>query len=71
MFTRWTTVRCSPSMKQNKADVTVGVVSNAPEKARRFGTVTVDDNSKILDFAEKAETPRKTILSPWASMSSM
>jgi glucose-1-phosphate adenylyltransferase len=49
--------------KLNKADVTVGVIHMPTEKARRFGTVTVGNDNRILDFVEKAETPKNNLVS--------
>ena len=45
------------------ADVTVGVVSMPRQQARHFGTVTVDSNNRIIDFAEKADHPSTDLVS--------
>ena len=47
----------------NKADATVAVVSMPPEKAKRFGTVSVAVDNRILNFVEKAETPQSNLVS--------
>jgi glucose-1-phosphate adenylyltransferase len=49
--------------KESEAEVTVGVVPMSPEKARRFGTVTVGDHNRILDFEEKADLPQSNLVS--------
>lgn len=49
--------------KQMKAEATVGVVSVDPGQARRFGAVTVADNGRIFEFAEKAEMPQSNLVS--------
>ena len=49
---------------QARADVTVGVIKVPFEQARRFGTVTIDNELRITDFQEKSLTP----LSDLASM---
>jgi glucose-1-phosphate adenylyltransferase len=49
--------------EQTKADVTVGVVQVPIQQAHRFGTVTVDGESRIISFVEKSSTPRSNMVS--------
>ncbi len=45
------------------ADVTVGVVPVSVEQAHRFGIVTTDDDSRIVDFVEKPGIPKGNLAS--------
>jgi len=45
------------------ADVTVGVVQIPYEEAYRFGTVRVDRDNRILEFAEKSPSPLSNLAS--------
>lgn len=45
------------------ADVTVGAVRVPIEEAHRFGIVTVDSNSRIVDFVEKPRHPSGNLVS--------
>ncbi len=45
------------------ADVTVGVVRVPIEQAHRFGTVTLDADSRITDFLEKSPVPQSNLAS--------
>jgi glucose-1-phosphate adenylyltransferase len=45
------------------ADVTVGVVRVPSEETHRFGTVSVDNESRIREFVEKSSRPRGTLAS--------
>jgi glucose-1-phosphate adenylyltransferase len=49
--------------EQVKAEVTVGVVRVPVEQNHRFGTVTMDADGRILDFVEKVQTPRISLVS--------
>ncbi|HKQ80848.1 MAG TPA: glucose-1-phosphate adenylyltransferase [Steroidobacteraceae bacterium] len=42
---------------EKKADITVGVVEIAREQATGFGVMTVDENNRIYNFAEKPRNP--------------
>jgi glucose-1-phosphate adenylyltransferase len=46
-----------------KADVTVGVVRVPLDQAHRFGTVSIDSQSRIKEFVEKSSTPQSNIAS--------
>jgi len=48
---------------QTEAAVTVGVIRVPAEEAHRFGTVTVGDGGKILEFVEKSKHPRSNLAS--------
>jgi len=43
---------------ETKADMTVGCIEVPLEQARAFGVMSVDNNSYVLDFAEKPEQPQ-------------
>jgi glucose-1-phosphate adenylyltransferase len=43
--------------EQCEADVTVGVVDVAIERANEFGILTTDDNNRVVKFAEKPQVP--------------
>ncbi len=42
---------------ENEADITVGCIEVPLDQARAFGVMSVDENSRIHDFAEKPEDP--------------
>jgi len=46
-----------------KADATVGVIPVPIEEAHRFGIVTVDPGSRIVDFIEKPKHPQSNLVS--------
>ncbi len=46
-----------------KADATVGVVRVPIEETRRFGTVTVDVEGRIMEFIEKSSSSRSNLAS--------
>ncbi|HEY8554020.1 MAG TPA: sugar phosphate nucleotidyltransferase, partial [Burkholderiales bacterium] len=43
---------------ERHADITVGCIEVPVSEGRDFGIVTVDDESRIVDFVEKPENPR-------------
>ena len=49
--------------KEQAADVTIAVVPVPWEEANRFGVMEVDENQRIVDFAEKPEQPRSNLAS--------
>lgn len=49
--------------EQTGADVTVGVVTVPFEQVGRFGTVTLDDDGRIVDFIEKSATSPSNLAS--------
>jgi glucose-1-phosphate adenylyltransferase len=49
--------------KKTKADATVGVVPVAIDDAHRFGIVTIDSESRIVDFIEKPSVPQSNLAS--------
>jgi glucose-1-phosphate adenylyltransferase len=49
--------------EQTKADVTVGVIRIPIEEAYRFGTVSLGDDGKILEFVEKSKNSRSNLAS--------
>ncbi len=49
--------------EQAKAAVTVGVIRVPIEEAHRFGTVSVGNDSEILEFVEKSSHPRSNLAS--------
>lgn len=49
--------------KQNGAECTIAVMPVPVEEAKRFGIVITDENSKIVDFEEKPESPRSNLAS--------
>ncbi len=55
----------------NKADLTVGCLEVPKEEAKAFGVMSVDSNTKILDFAEKPENPQTIPGSDDTSLASM
>ncbi len=46
-----------------EADVTVGVMRIPIEEAHRFGIVTADDESRVVDFQEKPKQPKSNLVS--------
>lgn len=49
--------------KKNKADVTIAALEVTLEEARRFGILSVDENDRITEFAEKPKNPKSTLAS--------
>ena len=49
--------------KKKGADCTISVLEVTLEEAKRFGIVITDENSKIVDFEEKPESPRSNLAS--------
>ncbi len=49
--------------QEQKADVTIAVVPVPWEEACRFGVMEVDEDKRIVDFAEKPEHPRSNLAS--------
>ena len=49
--------------RQTGADVTVGVIPVPIQQAYRFGTVSVDGKSRIVDFVEKSPRPFSNLAS--------
>jgi glucose-1-phosphate adenylyltransferase len=49
--------------EQVKADATIGVIRVPIEEAYRFGTMVVDSESRIQEFAEKSSRPLSTLAS--------
>jgi len=43
---------------KNKADITVGCIPVPIEEARAFGVMAINNESRIVEFAEKPENPR-------------
>jgi glucose-1-phosphate adenylyltransferase len=46
-----------------KADVTVATIRVPIKQANRFGTVALDSDGRIMEFAEKSSTPRSNLAS--------
>jgi glucose-1-phosphate adenylyltransferase len=59
------------SHRESGADVTVGCIGVPLEKARNFGVMTVDDQARIVDFAEKPENPTAMPGNPTRALASM
>src|SRR5262245_54704984 len=53
------------------ADVTLAALEVPLADASRFGIVTVDENSRVIDFQEKPETPTPLPGSPQVALASM
>jgi len=49
--------------EQTGADVTLGVIRVPIEEAHRFGTVSVADDGRILEFVEKSDNSRSNLAS--------
>ena len=49
--------------RDNRADVTVGVIEVPIEEASRFGTLIVDDDGKVVEWDEKPPQPRSNLVS--------
>ncbi|RMH52151.1 MAG: glucose-1-phosphate adenylyltransferase [Zetaproteobacteria bacterium] len=55
----------------NGADVTVGCIAVPLEEARAFGVMAVNDEGRIVEFAEKPEQPRPMPDDPNKALASM
>ncbi len=42
--------------RENNADITVSCIPNGPAKAKEFGLMKINDQRRIIDFAEKPKT---------------
>ena len=49
--------------RENRADVTVGVMEVPIEEAHRFGTLVVDKDQRVIEFDEKPPQPRSNLIS--------
>ena len=49
--------------RENRADVTVGVIEVPIEDAHRFGTLIVDDAGRVVEWDEKPPQPRSSLIS--------
>ncbi len=49
--------------REQRADVTVGVMDVPLDEAHRFGTMIVDDAGRIVEFEEKPARPRSALIS--------
>jgi glucose-1-phosphate adenylyltransferase len=49
--------------RQKNADLTVAVTGVPAEEAFKFGTCVLDDDRRIIEFEEKARSPRSTLAS--------
>ena len=49
--------------KANKADLTISVLQVPLEEAKRFGIMSVDENSRITEFEEKPKNPKSDLAS--------
>jgi glucose-1-phosphate adenylyltransferase len=49
--------------RENRADVTVGVMEVPLDEAHRFGTLIVDDDGQVVEFDEKPPEPRSNLIS--------
>jgi len=63
------------SHRMNRADITIAALEVPFEEASRFGVFTVDDDYRVMGFAEKPEVPERIpggrpALPPWATTSS-
>ena len=56
---------------ENEADLTVGCFEVPLEEAKAFGVMAVDDNKRIIEFAEKPENPKHVPGDPETAMASM
>jgi glucose-1-phosphate adenylyltransferase len=57
--------------EQCEADITVGVVDVAIERANEFGILTTDDNNRVVKFAEKPKVPDSIPGKPHLARASM
>jgi len=53
------------------ADITVGCIPVSLEEAKAFGVMAIDDNSRIVEFAEKSNTPKPMPGDPSQALASM
>lgn len=49
--------------KRNKADATIAVISVPWAEASRFGIMSVDEEGRVVEFAEKPENPKSNLAS--------
>ncbi|EAR22116.1 glucose-1-phosphate adenylyltransferase [Nitrococcus mobilis] len=56
---------------EHAADMTVGCVEMARERARAFGVMTVDENGRVLRFTEKPQEPNPVPGKPDTALVSM
>jgi len=56
---------------ENKADMTVGCLEVPLAMAKEFGVMSVDNNGRIIEFAEKPENPNPSPNNPDNALASM
>jgi len=56
---------------QQGADITVGCIATPLEEAREFGVMAVDDDGRIIEFAEKPDNPKHMPGDPSQALASM
>ena len=56
---------------KNGADITVGCIATPLEEARAFGVMAVDDEGRVVEFAEKPEHPKSMPDDPNSALASM
>jgi glucose-1-phosphate adenylyltransferase len=49
--------------EMSKADVTMGVVPVPIEEAHRFGTLTLGDDGRVIEYVEKPDVPESNLVS--------
>ncbi|WP_198262638.1 glucose-1-phosphate adenylyltransferase [sulfur-oxidizing endosymbiont of Gigantopelta aegis] len=56
---------------ENQADLTVGCFEVPVEEAKAFGVMAVDENNRVIEFAEKPENPQHSPGNPDCALASM
>lgn len=56
---------------KHDADITIGCIEVPREEAKAFGVMTIDNNTKILEFTEKPENPASMPENEQTSLASM
>ena len=49
--------------EKSKADVTIAVFSVPIEEAHRFGTLTLEEDGRVIEYVEKPDIPRSNLIS--------
>jgi glucose-1-phosphate adenylyltransferase len=49
--------------EKSKADVTIGVVPMPIEEAHRFGTLTLEQDGRVIEYVEKPDVPKSNLVS--------
>jgi len=57
--------------KESNADLTIGALRVSPQEAQQFGVMAIDNESRVIEFAEKPADPKPMPTDPARCLASM